>query len=300
MDRVDALRVFLRVAATKSFSLAADQLGLPRPTVSLAVQQLEARLGVRLFHRTTRQVGLTLDGEALVGRASALVNDLEDMESRFRPGGEGPVIGRLRVDVPSRIGRRWIAPALPSLLAQHPQLSIELGSTDRAVDLVAEGVDCALRVGTLRDSSLVARPLGKFALINCASPAYLTTYGVPDSPEALSAHRAVQYLTPGAGRPAPWEWGEGDASRSCVVAGNVSVNNAEAYIACALAGLGLIQIPRFDVQEYLAAGQLVTVLEDHVPPPMPVQLVYPHRQHLSRRVQVFIAWVSELLAPHLG
>lgn len=300
MDRVDALRVFLRVAATKSFSLAADQLGLPRPTVSLAVQQLEARLGVRLFHRTTRQVGLTLDGEALVGRASALVHDLEDLESRFRPGGEGPVIGRLRVDVPSRIGRRWIAPALPRLLAQHPQLSIELGSTDRAVDLVAEGVDCALRVGTLRDSSLVARPLGQFALINCASPAYLATYGVPESPEALGAHRAVQYLAPGAGRPAPWEWGAGDASHSCVMAGNVSVNNAEAYIACALAGLGLIQIPRFDVQEYLAAGQLVMVLADHVPLPMPVQLVYPHRQHLSRRVQVFIAWVSELLAPHLG
>ena len=301
MDRFDTLRVLLRVAATGSFSQAADQLGLPRPTVSLAVQQLEARLGVRLFHRTTRKVGLTPDGEALRGRAAALVDDLEDLEARFQPHGDEGVAGRLRVDVPSRIGRLIVAPALPALLACHPRLEIELGSSDRAVDLVLEGVDCALRVGTLADSSLVARPLGRLALINCASPAYLRRHGTPRTPADLARHRAVQYLSPASGRAVPWEWvDEGGEERSMCVEGSVGVNNAETYIACALAGLGLIQIPRYDVQPQLEDGSLVEVLPQHVPAPMPAQMVYPHRRHLSRRVRAFIGWAAGLLEPHLA
>ncbi|MFT3816110.1 MAG: LysR family transcriptional regulator [Rubrivivax sp.] len=302
MDRFDMLRAFLRVAATGSFSQAADQLGLPRPTVSLAVQRLEARLGVRLFHRTTRKVGLTPDGEALRGRAAALVDDLEDLEARFQPhGDDGGVAGRLRVDVPSRIGRLLIAPALPTLLDRHPRLEIELGSSDRAIDLVLEGVDCALRVGTLADSSLVARPLGRLALINCASPGYLQRHGTPRSPQDLAQHRAVQYLSPASGRAAPWEWvDEGGVPRSMHVEGSVGVNNAETYIACALTGLGLIQIPRYDVLPHLEDGSLVEVLPRHVPAPMPAQMVYPHRKHLSRRVQAFIAWTAGLLGGHLA
>lgn len=296
MDRIDTLRAFLRVAATGSFSLAADQLGLPRPSVSLAIQQLEARLGARVFHRTTRKVSLTQDGQALLERASALVGDMEDLEACFHLPGEDGVVGRLRVDVPSRIGRRLIAPALPALLARHPRLDIELGSTDRAVDLVAEGIDCALRVGALGDSSLVAHPLGRFPLINCASPAYVQRFGVPQSPKDLAQHQVVQYLSPSTGQAAPWEWQEGGTCHSLPLAGRVGVNNAETYIACALSGLGLIQIPRFDVQEHLDDGSLVELLPQHRPAPMPVQVVYPHRRHLSRRVQVFMAWMAELLS----
>lgn len=300
MDRIDTLRTFLRVAATGSFSLAADQLGLPRPSVSLAIQQLEARLGVRVFHRTTRKVTLTQDGQALLERASALVGDMEDLEASFHGAGEDGVVGRLRVDVPSRIGRRLVAPALPALLARHPGLDIELGSTDRAVDLVAEGIDCALRVGALGDSSLVAHPLGRFSLINCASPAYVQRFGVPQSPKDLAQHQVVQYLSPTTGQAAPWEWQEGETCRTLALAGRVGVNNAESYIACALSGLGLIQIPRFDVQEHLDDGSLVELLPQYRPAPMPVQVVYPHRRHLSRRVQVFMAWMAELLSGQLG
>lgn len=299
MDRIDTLRAFLRVAATGSFSQAADQLGLPRPSISLAIQQLEARLGVRVFHRTTRKVTLTQDGQALLERASTLVGDMEDLEARFHPHVEGGVVGRLRVDVPSRIARRLIAPALPDLLARHPKLDIELGATDRTVDLVAENIDCALRVGTLGDSSLVAYPLGQFQLINCASPAYLKHYGQPQSPQDLVLHKVVRYLSASTGHAAAWEWEEGGTRHTLHIEGRVGVTNAETYIACALSGLGLIQIPRFDVEEHLNDGSLIELLPLHRPAPMPVHVVYPHRRHLSRRVQIFIAWMTELLGNQL-
>ena len=294
MDRIDLLSIFLRVGATGSFSQAADQLDMPRPTVTLAVQQLEARLGVRLMHRTTRKVSLTLDGESLMERARLLVDDMQDIEQRFRPSGTG-VVGRLRVDVPSRIARLVIAPALSSLFRAHPDLELDLGSTDRAVDLVLENVDGALRVGQLADSSLVARPLGAFELINCASPGYLTAFGVPHSPQDLHEHKAVNYLSPSRGRAAAWEWLENGKLHTLAMSCNVAVNNAETYIACALSGLGLIQIPRYDVRAHLVAGELVEVMPEHRPPSLPVNMVFAHRAQLSRRMQVFMAWLGGLL-----
>ncbi len=299
MDRLDQLRIFVRIAACGRFALAADQLGLPRATVSVAMQQLEAHLGARLLHRTTRRVSLTQDGEALLERASALLADMEELEQQFRPSG-GEVVGRLRVDAPSRIARRILAPALPALLQLHPQLRIELGSSDRMIDLVQEGVDCALRVGELPPSSLVARPLGRFELINCASPDYLARHGLPEHPAELQAHWAVDYVLAGSGRSLPWEWMEGGQLRSAQLPSRIAANNVETYIACALAGLGLIQVPAFDVREHLERGELVALMPDWRPAPMPVHLVYPHRRHLSRRLQAFGAWVAPLLAPALA
>jgi len=299
MDRIDQLRIFLRVAQCGSFTLAADQLALPRTSVSTALQQLEARLGARLLHRTTRRVGLTPDGEALLERARALVADVDELEQQFRPAA-GALAGRLRVEMPSRIARRLVAPALPAFFAQHPAVEVELGSSDRAVDLVHEGIDCALRVGPLAPSSLVARPLGELRLINCASPAYLAQHGTPRTPDDLAHHAAVHYASPTTGRLAPWEWQQAGETRSLGMRGQVAANNVETYIACCLAGLGLIQIPAFDVREHLAAGELVEVLARWPAPPMPVHLVYPHRRHLSRRMQAFSGWLGGLLAPHLA
>lgn len=299
MDLLDQLRIFNRVAHSGGFTVAADQLGLPRPTVSLAVQQLEARLGVRLLNRTTRRVSLTQDGEALLERALALVSDAEELEHQFRPH-RAPLSGRLRVDLPTRIARRLVAPALPSFFAQHPGLVVEIGSSDRMVDLVHEGIDCALRVGKLPPSSLVARPLGELRLINCASPAYLSQHGTPRSPADLPLHRAVNYASPTTGRIAPWEWLQDGALQTLSVPGMAVVNNAETYIACGLAGLGLIQIPAFDVQDHLAAGELIEVLQAWPGPPMPVQMVYPHRRHLSTRLQAFTAWLTDILNPAFG
>ncbi len=299
MDRIDQYRIFLRVAQSGGFSAAANQLGLPRPTVSLAIQKLEARLGTRLLNRTTRRVSLTQDGEALLERAIALVADSEELEQQFRPQAQA-VRGRLRADLPSRVARRLVAPALPAFFARHPGIELDLGSSDRAIDLVHEGIDCALRVGDLQASSLVARPLGSFRLIHCASPAYLARHGVPRSPADLPRHLAVNYASPSTGRIAAWEWVEDGQVRSLPMRAQVSANNAETYIACCLAGLGLIQIPAFDVREHLDAGELVAVLGDWPVPPMPVQIVYPHRRHLSRRVQAFSAWMADVLAPCLA
>lgn len=298
MDRIDLLQVFVRVAETGSFTRAADRLGLPRATVSTAVQQLETRLGSRLLHRTTRRVGLTPDGEVTLERARALLADMEDMEQQFLPA-HGPVSGRLKVDVPSRIARLLIAPALPGFFERFPGIELELGSSDRAVDLVLEGVDCALRVGPLASSSLVARPLGHFTLINCASPAYLARHGTPRTPADLPQYMAVNYASPTSGRAAPWEWQHDGETTTLRMRSQVAANNAETYIACALAGLGLIQIPAYDVREHLAAGALVEVLPDARAEPLPVQLVYPHRRHLSRRMQAFAGWLEALLAASL-
>jgi DNA-binding transcriptional LysR family regulator len=255
---------------------------------------------VRLLNRTTRQVHLTADGAQLLERVRPLLVEAEDVEQLFQ-NSQRQVAGQLRVDVPSRIARRLIAPALPGLLRRYPRLQLMLGSTDRAIDLVQEGVDCAVRVGALQDSSLVVRPLGHIALINCASPAYLREHGTPENPEDLAnGHWAVGYASPSSGRELPWEYIA--ASGKAQVLGlpsRVSVNNAESYIAGCRAGVGLIQIPRFDVQHLLDRGELVEVMPTYRATSMPVSLLYPHRRQRSRRVVAFVEWFSGLMAPHL-
>lgn len=294
MDRIELFRIFTRVVESASFTRAADTLGLPRSSVSAAVQTLETRLGTRLLHRTTRKVAPTQDGAAFYERCLRLISDMDEAENLFRRSASGPT-GRLRVDLPSRIGRLIVAPALPEFLARYPGIDIDLGMTDRAVHLIEESVDCALRVGPLADSGLIARPFGTLRLINVASPDYLQRHGTPLTPDDLGAHVAVNYASPSSGRVEDWEWIEGGEVRTVSVTGRVSVNSAEGSIACCLAGLGLIQIPAFDVIDHIREGRLVEVMPDHVAAPMPMALLYPHRQHLSRRLKVFAEWLEGLM-----
>ncbi|PZQ83523.1 MAG: LysR family transcriptional regulator, partial [Ancylobacter novellus] len=294
MDRIDLFRIFSRVVECASFTRAADTLGVPRSSVSAAVQELEGRVGARLLHRTTRKVSPTQDGAAFYERCQRVIADVEDTENLFRQTAAQPS-GRLRIDVPGRIGRLIIAPALPEFLDRYPQIDIDLGVTDRAVNLVEDSIDCVLRVGPLNDSGLIARPIGKLLLINVASPAYLTRHGTPSSPEDLGDHWAVNYASPTSGRVEDWEWLEQAKLHSVPLRGRVTVNSAEAYIACCLAGLGMIQIPAYDVKQHLAAGELVEVMPGHRAELMPMTLLYPHRQHLSRRLQVFTDWLETLL-----
>ncbi len=298
MDRFDQYRVFAQVAEMGSFIKAAHALDAPRASVSAAIQQLETQLGVRLLHRTTRQVRLTADGEQLLERVLPLLAEVEDIDQWFQAS-ERQVSGRLSIDVPSRVARRLIAPQLPDLLRRHPRLQVVLSSTDRAIDLVHEGVDCAVRIGALHDSSLVVRPLGSISLINCASPAYLREHGKPAQPGDLAdGHWAVGYASPKTGRELPWESLSADGDvRHDPVRSRVVVNNAESYIACCLAGLGLIQIPRFDVQHLLDAGELVEVMPGARAASMPVSLLYPHRRQRSRRLAVFQEWFEGVMAP---
>ena len=296
MDRIDLFRVFARVVELASFTRAADSLALPRSSVSAAIAELEGRVGARLLHRTTRKVSPTQDGLAFYERSIRVIADVEETEGLFRQSGTKPS-GKLRVDVPGRIGRLVIAPALPTFLDAYPDIDIDidLGATDRAVDLVEEQIDCVLRVGPRVDSALIAAPVGELLLINVASPSYLARRGMPQTPDDLDDHWAVNYASPSTGRVEPWEWLEGGALRTRPMRGRVTVNNAEAYIACCLAGLGLIQIPAYDVREHLDAGELIEVMPWHRAEPLPMTLLYPHRRHLSRRVQVFADWLIDLL-----
>jgi len=300
MDRFDQYRIFVQIAEMGSFIKAAHALEMPRASVSAAIQQLETQVGARLLHRTTRQVHLTTDGAQLLERVRPLLADVEHIDLMFHTS-QRQVSGQLRIDAPSRIARRLIAPALPTLLRRHPRLRLVLGSSDRAVDLLQEGIDCAVRVGTLQNTSLVVRPLGKIGLINCASPGYLQVQGVPEQPDDLGAgHWMVGYASSTTGRELPWEYLSGDAVEHTVaVSSQVVTNNAENYIACCRAGLGLIQIPRFDVQYLLDAGELVEVMPAYRPAAMPVSLLYPHRRQRSRRLAVFLDWFEELMGAHL-
>lgn len=299
MDKLEQYRVFIQVAEMGSFIKAAHTLELPRATVSSAVQQLETALATRLLHRTTRQVRLTADGAILLERARLLLSDAVELEQLFHSH-QLDVGGRLNIDVPSRIARRLIAPALPQLFRRYPSLQLALGSSDRSIDLVQEGVDCVIRVGPLSDSSLIVRPLGHLALINCASNGYLRENGLPGTPdELLKGHRVIGYASPTTGREQPWEYlGEG-REHTLNLPSQVIANNAESYIACCRAGLGLIQIPRFDVQHLLTRGELVEVLPAFRPAPMLVSALYPNRRHTSRRLNAFIEWFEALIAPHL-
>lgn len=294
MDRIELFRTFARVVECSSFTRAADTLGIPRSSVSAAVQELEGRVGARLLHRTTRKVSPTQDGTAFYERCLRIIADVEETEGLFKQTAARPS-GRLRIGVPGRIGRLIVAPALPGFLERYPGIDIELGSTDRAVNMVEDGVDCVLRVGPLGDSGLISRSIGVLPLVNVASPGYLERYGVPLTPGDLPEHWAVNYASPSTGRVEDWEWVEDGVLRQLPMRGRTTVNSAEAYIACCLAGLGLIQIPAYDVKAELDAGELVDVLSGYRAEAMQMTLLYPHRQHLSRRLQVFAEWLETLL-----
>ncbi|MFC3532367.1 LysR substrate-binding domain-containing protein [Vogesella facilis] len=299
MEQLDTMRVFLRVAELGSFVRASESLGLPRATVSDAVQQLENRLGTRLLHRTTRRVQLTQDGQLFLERSRDLLADFDELGALFQQQ-QAAVSGRLRVDMSSGIARNMVLPRLPDFLAAHPGLQLELSSTDRRVDLVREGFDCVVRVGEVRDASLICRPLGRFELVNCASPAYLAAHGTPQTPDDLASHRLVHYLPQLGGKPDGFEYLDAAGQRCFVaVAGQLVVNSADAYLAACLAGLGIIQLPRMAVAAALAAGQLCEVLPPWQAAPMPVSLLYANRRHQPRRVQLFMNWLDEVIRPHL-
>ncbi|MFT9376182.1 LysR family transcriptional regulator [Komagataeibacter saccharivorans] len=300
MDRIDLFRIFTRVMETSSFTHAAETLKMPRSSVSTAIQELETRLGTRLLARTTRSVAPTPDGSAFYDHCVRLIADVEEAEGLFRRDGAG-VRGLLRVDMPGRIGRLLVAPNLPSFLLRYPEIDIELGVTDRAINLIGDGVDCVLRIGPLSDSGLIARRMGELALVNVASPAYLARHGIPRTPADLTdGHETVRYASPTTGRVEAWEWMENGTARSLTLPGRVTVNNAEALVACALAGLGLVQVPPYDIRHHIAAGELVTVMPEWQAEPMPMALLYPHRKHLSRRLQLFADWLETLLAREMA
>ena len=299
MDRIDHYRIFVRVIESRSFTRAADLLQMPRSTVSTAIADLEARLGVRLLNRTTRMVTPTDEGSEFHERCLVFLAESEEIEGMFRSA-SGQIEGRIRVDLPGRIGRLIVAPALPEFLSRWPGMRVELGMTDRAVDLVGERVDMALRVGPLPSSGLRARRIGNLRQINVASPAYLAQHGTPLTPADLERHWQVAYASPSTGRIADWEWQAGDRANGFPVPWRVSVNSAEGYIACALAGMGMIQIPAYDVAHHIAAGDLVEVMPGHRAESLPMTLLFPGQPRGMRRMTMFADWLQSVLTGYIG
>ncbi|HEY1151630.1 MAG TPA: LysR family transcriptional regulator [Pseudoduganella sp.] len=295
MDRFDAMRLFTRIVELRSFSKAADDLMLPAATATHTIKQLEARLGVRLLHRTTRQVSPTLDGEAYYQRCLRILADVEETEAGFGTSGVLPK-GKLRVDLQETLARHYVLPRLREFFARYPDIDLEIGMGDRFVDLVREGMDCVLRAGELRDSSMVARRVASLAQVTVATPAYFDRHGVPSTPDELTGHRAVNFYSSASGRMLPFAFRAGGEMRYVDLPGKVGVINAEAYVACCLNDLGLIQLPRYHVAALLQEGALREVLAEFAPPPMPVSVLYPHQRQLSPRVRAFVDWLADVMS----
>lgn len=298
MDHLSALRVFQRVAELGSFTRAAESLGMQKGAASQAVRQLEDELGARLLHRTTRHVELTQEGRACYERARDLLADHEELRTMFRRG-KRALTGRLRVDMPTGMAKNVVIPQLPQFTRRHPGLQLEISATDRRVDLVREGFDCVLRVGTLEDLDLFAMPLGAMRVINCASPGYLAEFGSPRTLEDLSKHRLVHYAGNFGAKPYGWEYPDNGRYRTMPMAGVVTVNNADAYQAACLAGYGLIQVPDMGVRDLIEKGLLVEVMKDLQSEPMPVSLLYAQHRHMPQRVRAFADWISGVMRPWL-
>ncbi|WP_342245495.1 LysR family transcriptional regulator [Pseudomonas sp. OTU5201] len=293
MNKLELLRTFVRVSELSSFTQAADSLGLPRSTVSDQVQALEELLGTRLLQRTTRKVQATQDGLLLYERSRELLTQMDELEGLFREDATA-LTGRVRVDMPTVLARKVVMPRLAEFTGRHPGLELEVSSTDRRVDLVREGFDLVLRVGPVLDTSLVARSLCALPLVNCASRTYLATHGVPRTLEDLAKHRLVHYASVLGSRSQGFEYLVGGKVRHLSMAGSVTVNNAEAYSAACLGGLGLIQVPLHGVRDHLASGELVALLPEYQAPPLEVTLLYAHRR-LPQRVRAFMDWLEGLI-----
>jgi DNA-binding transcriptional LysR family regulator len=290
MDRFQEMQVFVRIADRRSFSLASEDLQIPRATVSNLIKRLEQRIGVKLLERTTRQVRLTHEGEAYYRRCVRLLTDLEEAESSFR---DAPPKGMLRVNLQGTLAKHFVVPALGEFLAEYPGITLHVGEDDRLVDLMREGVDCVLRAGVLQDSSMIGRQVALMQQVTVASPAYLAVHGVPQSPDDLGRHFAVDYLSSATGRPASLAFRVSGERIECHLEAKIAVTGADLYTSAALSGLGIIQVPRYRIEDALAEGHLRIILPDYPPPPMPVSVLYPQNRQLSARVRVFAQWLAQ-------
>ena len=294
MDQIQSIRVFARVVEAGTFTKAAESLDLPKGTVTKLVQHLESRLKVKLLNRTTRRVTVTPDGAAYYERTVRVLNDLDDIEASMTNAQAKPS-GRLRVDVGTSVAQYIIIPALADFYRRYPDIQLDLGVTDRSVDLLADNVDCVIRGGELADQSLVARRIGSLEFITVASPDYLARHGTPAHPlEIEQKHMSVIYSSPQTGRHYPLEFHQGDESIEITGPYRLSVNESNAYLTSLVAGLGIGQITSWQAQRHLASGTLVQLLPEWTQPLLPVYVVYPPNRHLSAKVRAFVDWAAEL------
>ena len=297
MNKLQAMEVFVQVVDAGGFTRAAENMQLPKATVSTLVQALEQALQVKLLHRTTRQVSVTSDGAAYYERCLRILTDVREAEESLSNNRVSPS-GRLRVDISTGMASDILIPALPDFFERYPDIRLDLGCSDRPVDLIEEGVDCAIRGGDLPDSALIARRIGVLRFATAATPAYFAKHGRPAHPRDLGAHRCINYFSSKTGKTMDWDFVRGDETIFIPVAACLAVNDSTAYMTAGLQGLGMIQMPSYMVEPMVASGQMELALADWTSTPLPINVVYPQNRHLSAKVRVFVEWIADLFLTH--
>lgn len=293
VDKFEAMQRFVLVAQFGSFTKAADALGLPKSSVSSAIQGLESELGTRLFHRSTRSVTLTQDGETYLPQCQVLLAELDALASQFQRNSDD-VRGVLRVDMPSRFATTVVIPHLSYFLEKYPNIRLKISSADYRVDIIKESIDCVIRVGNLDDSSLIARPLTLYRSVNCVSPSYVEKYGIPQSLAELANHKLIEYSHTLGNLDAQFEYMEGDKVKQQSMPSSLAVNGTDAYLDACLAGLGIAQLPAIGAENLIKKGQLISVLPQFEAEPMPVSLLYSSRRQPTKRLTVFMDWLQSI------
>lgn len=295
MDKLKAIRVFVRVVETQSFARAAESLGMAPASVTMSVQKLESELSLHLLNRSTRSLSLTDDGAAYFEVCRRVLTELDETEATFNDVTRRPH-GRLRIDMAPAIAYRIVIPRLNEFHRRYPDIKLVMGVGDRQTDLVQEGIDCAIRVGELHDSSLIARRLGYFDFVICGAAHYFENHPFPETAEDLQNHKVVKYFSTMTGRPKEWSLNVNGVITEIKSQEVIAVNDADAFLACALRGLGLVMISRFLAMPYLEKGELVEVMQPFTPKPLPVSVVYPGNRHLSPKVRAYADWVKEVFS----
>jgi len=295
MDRFDTMLAFTRVVEMASFTKAALSLKLPKTTVSAQVVALEKRLAVKLLNRTTRHVSVTTDGAAYYERAIRLLNELDETEASVKQFTTKPK-GRLRIDLPASLGRRVVMPAIKEFFDRYPEIDLEIGCSDRPVDLLQEGVDCVIRGGDLLDQSMVARRIGSIRVVTCATPDYLRIAGAPKTPTDIERHATINYMSSKTGRIYEYDFTKDGITSMVIGQRSIAINDSDACLAAGLAGVGIIQTASFLVQDLIASGELEVVLGEYLSEDIPIFVMYPQNRHLSSKVRAFVDWIAELFA----
>ncbi|VVO50730.1 HTH-type transcriptional regulator DmlR [Pseudomonas fluorescens] len=292
MELLQSMQVFAKLAELGSFTKVAEAMQAGRPHVTRTIQDLEASLGVRLFQRTTRKVKLTAEGERFYERVKEILATIAETTSMFDRSGS-TLRGRLRIDIPTAFSQHSFMESLRRFTEAFPEIELVLGVTDRTVDLVAEGIDCVLRMGEVPDSSMVAREIGTATMVTCASAGYLQACGAPITLQDLVDHQCVSFLSGQNNRPLPWHFSVDGEDRPHTPRRGITVNESNAYVQCGVAGFGIVQAPGIAVETFLASGELIEVLKAFRPKPRLVSVLYPSRTHLAPQVEAFVDWLKE-------
>jgi LysR family transcriptional regulator for bpeEF and oprC len=293
MNKLQAMEVFVRVVDSGGFTRASEALQMPKATVTTAIRDLEKLLDVRLLNRTTRRVAVTTDGAAYYERCVAILDQVRDAEEALSTN-HASVSGRLRVDVATVFARLNLIPVMQDFRERFPGIRLELGCTDRPVDLVQQGVDCALRAGDIVDQNLIARKVGTIHFITCAAPGYFAKHGRPTHPRELAEHICLNYFSTTTGRTFDWDFEKDGELIKLPLAGPLAVNDSSVYLDACLAGLGIGQLSSNTSRKYIESGELEIVLGNWLSAPMPIHIVYPLNRNLSNKVRVFVEWIAEL------